>query len=73
MQLVTGGTILVEDGTRAFHGKLFAFSTLVDILDGNDVKESSAGTQSSITRRVENVRAIPVVPDMPGGGFRWLE
>jgi hypothetical protein len=53
--IVTGVTFAVEDGSRAFRGKLFAFSALVDILDENDTRESSAGTQSSITTHVENL------------------
>ena len=52
---MSGVTFEVEDGSRAFHGKLFAFSTLVDFLDENGTKESSAGTQSSITTHVENL------------------
>jgi len=52
---MTGITFAVEDGSRAFRRKLVAFSTLVDFLDENDTKESSTGTQSSITTRVENL------------------
>jgi hypothetical protein len=52
---VTGVTFEVEDGSRAFRGKLFAFSALVDILDENDTRESSAGTQPSIRTHVENL------------------
>jgi hypothetical protein len=66
-----GVTFVAEGRSRAFYGEVFALSTLVDFLGGSGMKESSAGTQSSITSHVKNVRAIPVVADMPGGGFRW--
>ena len=52
---VTGVTFAVEDGSRAFRGKVFAFSRLVDFLGENDTKESSAGTQSSVTSHVDNL------------------
>ena len=47
--------IAVEDGSRVFRGKRFAVSTLVDFIDENDVKESTAGFRSSVTPHVENL------------------